>query len=280
MAVVDCCVSSVLQSRTKGAGQRRPQTRAARQKAVQRSVDDRDNFTSTAASGPNPNLSDSESRLPERASQTSSSSTISTSSTPTVLAASPPSQHTVLKGSPRPSVLSLPESNDALKKESSKPSGKVLAYSDVDDIFASDVLFEATSVTNTPPTVLSTAKTPPVGSGVLAAKKDKDKSTFQSIFDDDVDDLFQPAKPRSTAKKAKQSKFLEDDDDDEDIFGVSNSSTPSSTSSKEMKNGSSFSKQEIFQVVMSHIEGYHLSCHLCHFLLNLFFPLGRSNYCA
>lgn len=138
----------------------------------------------------------------------------------------------------------MPASSNAGRKDTSKESSstKKLPSSDEDDLFASDSLFGATSVSDTPSTTQTNKTAQPQASSDVGLKKDKDKSTLPSIFDDNTDDLFQKVKPRSTTK-VKASSFLEEDDN-EDIFGVS-SSTPSSTTSKETKNSSGFSKQDI-----------------------------------
>lgn len=247
-----------MQGRAKGSALRRPQSRAARQQAAQRSVEGSDKTLGENVPGPNPSLSALVSPVPEKSSQMPASLPQPNSAVPTAMPTSLPTQPLLSEISPRPSVLTLPVSTNAGKKDSSKDSlsAKGLPSSDEDDLFGSDSLFEAPSVTNTPSTRQNTKTTQPqasTGTGL----KDKDKSTFPSIFDDNTDDLFQKVKPRSTAKKAKASSFLEDDDDDddEDIFGVSNSSTPSSTSSKEIKNSSSFSKQDIFQVPLFYTGG-------------------------
>lgn len=245
-----------MQGRAKGSGQRRPQSRAARQQAAQRSIVDKEETLGGDAPGPNPSLSGLVLAPPDKSSQTRASPTLPNSAAPTALPASSPSQSSLSETSPRPSVLTLPVSTNAGKKDSSKgsSSSKVLPSSDDDDLFGSDSLFGATSVTNTPSTRQTTKTAQPQASSDVGLKKDKDKSTLPSIFDDNTDDLFQKVKPRSTTKKAKASSFLEEDDDDEDIFGVSNSSTPTSTSSKEIKGSSSFSKQDIFQVPLFYID--------------------------
>ncbi|CAJ1067657.1 hypothetical protein EPR50_G00178570 [Xyrichtys novacula] len=144
-----------------------------------------------------------------------------------------------------PSALTLPVSTISDKTDSSKGSSStnVLPPTDEDDLFGSDSLF---GVTNSSSSRRTTETTAPPASNDVGLKKDKDKSTLPSIFDDNTDDLFQNIKPKSTTKKTKASSFL-GEDDDEDIFGVSNSSTPTSTNSKEIKNSSTFSKQDIFQ---------------------------------
>lgn len=235
-----------MQSRAKGSAHRRPQSRTARQQAAH--IVDKEKTLGGDVPGPNPSLSGLVIPPPNKSSQTHASPTLPSSAAPTALPASSPSQSSLSETPPRPFALTLPVSTNAGKKDSSKDSSstKVLP-SDEDDLFGSDSLFGATSVTNTPSTRQTTKTTQPQASSNVGLKKDKDKSTLPSIFDD-TDDLFQKVKPRSTTKKAKASSFLEEDDDDEDIFGVSNSSTPTSTSSKEIKNSSSFIKQDIFQV--------------------------------
>lgn len=238
-----------MQGRAKGSAYRRPQSRAARQQAAQRRVVDNEKTLGEDVPGPNPSLSASVLPPPDKSSQARATPTLPNSAAPTALPASSPSQSSLPEPSPRPFALTLPVSTNAEKKDSSKDSSstKVLPSLDEDDLFGSDSLFGATSVTNTPSTRQTTKTTQPQASSDVGLKKDKDKSTLPSIFDDNTDDLFQKVKPRSTTKKAKTSSFLEEDDD-EDIFGVSNSSTPTSTSSKEIKNSSSFTKQDIFQV--------------------------------
>ncbi|KAL7383544.1 hypothetical protein ABVT39_013014 [Epinephelus coioides] len=248
-------LQSAHKSRAKGSVQRRPQSRAARQQAAQRSVKDRDETTGGDDTGPNPSLSGSVVLPPGKPSKTSPSPTLTNSAASATLPASSPSQSSLPESTPRPSVLTLPVSTDAVKKDSSKSnsSTKVLLSPDEDDLFGSDSLFGVTSVTKTASTRQTTKTAQPQASSGVGLKKDK--STLPSIFDDNTDDLFQKVKPRATTKKAKPSTFLEDDDDDEDIFGVSNSSTPTSTSSKEI--GSSFSKQDIFQDEVAAVPKVH-----------------------
>ncbi|GAA6223367.1 WASH complex subunit FAM21-like [Lates japonicus] len=252
-------LQSAHKSRAKGSAYRRPQSRAARQQAAQRSAEDREVTLGGDVPGPNPSLPGLVLPPPDISSQTHVSPTLSNSTAPAALPASSSSQPSLPEISPRPSVLTLPVSTNAGKKDSSKDklSTKVLQSSDEDDLFGSDSLFESTSVTNTPSARQTTKTTQPQASSGVGLKKDKDKSTLPSIFDDNTDDLFQKVKPRSTTKKTMASSFLEDDDDDEDIFGVSNSSTPSSTSSKEIKNNTSFSKQDIFQDEVASVPKVH-----------------------
>ncbi|XP_041803233.1 WASH complex subunit 2 isoform X3 [Chelmon rostratus] len=240
-------LQSAHKGRAKGSGQRRPQTRAARQQAALRSMVDKEEVPGGDVPRPNPSLSGLVLPPPEKSSQALASPTLPNSAAPT--ASSQSSQSSVSDPSPRPFALTLPVTTNTGKKDSSKDgsSTKVLPSSDEDDLFGSVSLFGATSVTNTPSARQTTKSTPPHAASDVGLKKDKDKSTLPSIFDDNTDNLFQKVKPRSTTKKTKASSFLEEDDDDEDIFGISNSSTPTSTTSKEIKNSSSFSKQDIFQ---------------------------------
>ncbi|XP_074501953.1 WASH complex subunit 2 isoform X3 [Sebastes fasciatus] len=247
-------LQSAHKGRAKGSVQRRPQSRAARQQAAQRTVKDKKETVGGDVLGPNPSLSGLALPPPDKSSQTRGSPTLPNSTAP---AAASPSQSSLPEISPRPSVLTLPVSTNTGKKDSSKDSSvtKVLPSPDEDDLFASDGLFGATSVTNTPSARQTTKTTQPQASSEVGLKKDE--STPPSIFDANTGDLFQKVKPRSTTKKAMVSSFLEEDDDDEDIFGLSNSSTPTSTSSKEIKNSSSFSKQDIFQDEVAAVPKVH-----------------------
>ncbi|XP_042289861.1 WASH complex subunit 2 isoform X3 [Thunnus maccoyii] len=239
-------LQSAHKGRAKGAVQRRPQSRAARQQSAQRSMESKEETQVVDAPASSPSLSSLVLPPPDKSSQKHASPTPPNS---TATTASSPPQPSLPEISTRPSVLTLPVSTNAGKKDCNKDSSnaKVLPSSDEDDLFGSDGLFGATSVTDTPSSRKTTKTAQHQASSGATSKKDKDKSTLPSIFDDNGDDLFQKVKPKSTTKKAKASSFLEDDDDDEDIFGVSNNSTPTSTSSKEIKSSSSFSKQDIFK---------------------------------
>lgn len=216
-----------MQSRAKITAQRRPQSRAARQQAAQTPAADEDAVLShTGLAGLVLPSADKSSRAASTG----------------FPAASVPS---VSEATSRPLILTLPGTN-AGKDKSAKGSNstKVLQATE-DDLFASDGLFGSTSASNAPTTTKTTQRQAVADAGL---KKDKDRSTFPSIFEDNSDDLFQTSKPRLTNKKVKAASFLEEDDDNEDIFHVSNTSTPTSTSSKEFKNSSSYSKPDIFQV--------------------------------
>lgn len=236
-------LQSAHKSRAKGSAQRRPQSRAARQQAAQRPVVDEEQTGSENV--PDPSPSDLVLPPPEKSSQVAEGLTLPNSAAPAASPTSSNSQSSLPDPSPRPSALRLPVSTKEEKKDSSGDSNstKLLPPSEEDDLFGSDSLF---SVTNTSASKQTTKTPAPPATNDVGLKKDKDKSTLRSIFDDNNDDLFQNIKPKSSTKKTKASSFLEDDDD-EDIFGVSNSSTPTSTSSKDIKNSSSFSKQDIFQ---------------------------------
>ncbi|KAJ4948445.1 hypothetical protein JOQ06_019979 [Pogonophryne albipinna] len=233
-------LQSVHKSRVKGSAQRRPQSRAGRQQPAQQSSEDKEAALGGDVPGQNPGVSGLALPPPDKSSQKRASPTLPDPASPSALPASSPSPSSVSEVSTRPSVLTLPVSTNAGIKDSSKDSSstKVLPFSDDEDLFGSDSLFAASSVTTTPPTRQTKTTQPEASSS--AVKKD----SLPSLFDANTDELFQKVKPRSTTKKATASSFLEEED--EDIFGVSNRSTPTSTSSKEIKNGS-FSKQDIFQ---------------------------------
>lgn len=251
-----------MQSRTKGSAIRRPQSRAARQQAAQRSVEDTEETLGRNVLGPNPTVSGLVSPTSDKSDHLHVNPTLPSLTAHTALPSSTPSQPLPFstttqplpsQASPRPSELKLPMSSKAEERDSVKDgkSNKLLLSPDEDDLFGSDSLFGGTSISNKSSTRQTSKAVPPQASSGTGLKKDKDKTTLPSIFDGNTDDLFQKVKPRPTTKKAKAASFLgedDDDDDDDDIFGLSNSSTPSSTSSKEIKNSSSFSKQDLFQV--------------------------------
>lgn len=232
-----------MQSRAKGSVQRRPQSRAARQQAAQRALLDKGVAEGGDVPGPNPSLPALAFPPPDKSSQTQAGPILPSLAEPARPPASSPSPSppSLSEVSTAP-VPKLPVSTNGGKKDSS--STKVLPSPGEEDIFASDSLFGATSVTNTP----SAKTTQPQASGGVGVKTDGDKSTLPSIFDANTGDLFQKVKPRSAKKKAVATSFLEEEDDDEDIFGVSNSSAHTSTGSKGIKSSSSFSKENIFQV--------------------------------
>ncbi|KAL6101862.1 washc2c [Pungitius sinensis] len=234
-------LQSAHKSRAKGSVQRRPQSRAARQQAAQRALLDKGVAEGGNVPGPNPSLSAPAFPPPEKSSQTRAGPILPSSAEPARPPASSPSQSSLSEVSSTAPVPKLLESTHSGKKDSSGT--KVLPSAAEEDIFASDGLFGATSVTSTP-----SAKTAqPQASGGVGVKTDGDKGSLPSIFDANTGDLFQKVKPRSATKKATATPFLEEEDDDEDIFGVSNSSTHTSTSSKGIKSSSSFTKQDIFQ---------------------------------
>lgn len=235
-------LQSAHKSRAKGSVQRRPQSRAARQQAAQRALLDKGVAEGGDVPGPNPSLPALAFPPPDKSSQTQAGPILPSLAEPARPPASSPSPSppSLSEVSTAP-VPKLPVSTNGGKKDSS--STKVLPSPGEEDIFASDSLFGATSVTNTP----SAKTTQPQASGGVGVKTDGDKSTLPSIFDANTGDLFQKVKPRSAKKKAVATSFLEEEDDDEDIFGVSNSSAHTSTGSKGIKSSSSFSKENIFQ---------------------------------
>ncbi|XP_029962354.1 WASH complex subunit 2 isoform X2 [Salarias fasciatus] len=239
-------LQSANKSRTKGSAQRRPQSRAARQQAAQKSLQDKDE---AGGGGPKSGPSGSVLPPPDKSSPTEVSATLPNKPTSPAIPPSALSQPSPPQSFTRPSELPLPVSENAIKKDSTKngKDAKGAQSSDEEDLFGSDSLFGATAITNSASARPASKTTPPQASSGAGLKKDKDTSTLPSIFDDNTDDLFKKVKPRSVTKKAKASAFLEEDDDDEDIFGLSNSSTPTPTSSKEIKSSSSLSKQDIFQ---------------------------------
>ncbi|XP_060895771.1 WASH complex subunit 2 isoform X1 [Labrus mixtus] len=246
----DCPVqATTLQSahkrRAKGPAQRRPQSRAARQQEAHKSVVDEEQTQTQNVSVSNPSPSGLVLPSPDKAGQTHASPTLPNSAAPKASPTSSNSQHSLPETSSRPFALTLPVSTNDGKKDSSKDgnSTKVLPLSDEDDLFGSDSLF---GVPNTSSTKQTTKTSTPLASSDVGLKKDTDKSTLPSIFDDSTNDLFQKVKPKSTTKTAMASSFLEEDDD-EDIFGVSNRSTPSSTNSKDINDSSTFLKQDIFK---------------------------------
>lgn len=212
-------------------------------------MEDREETPSRNGLLPNPSTSGLVLPPTVKSSEIQAGPTLLNTAVPTALLASSPIQLSPSEVS-RPSVLTLPVSTDAGKKDSNKANHTTKVVAPLDELFGSDSLFEASS-TSQPPPRQSAKTTQPQASGGVGLKKDKDKSTLPSIFDDSTDDLFQKVKPKPATKKAKASTFLEDDDDDdeEDLFRVNNSSASSSTSSKEIKNSSGFSKQDIFQVL-------------------------------
>ncbi|XP_053731690.1 WASH complex subunit 2 isoform X1 [Synchiropus splendidus] len=235
---------SAHKNRPKGAALRRPQSRAARQQAALRSMDDNEEFTGQSLNDSNPAASGSFSSLlvKDHVKQGISPVSVPTPEFPTTpTTSSSSSQPPVDEISPRPSLLTLPVSTHAGKQDSSKNNTNLLAAADDNDLFG---VSEPSSTIRT--AQHATHATTPA-SRTTVSKKDKEKSALPSIFDDNIDDLFQKVKPKAAAKETKASSFLEDEDDDDDLFGLSNSSTPSSTSSKEVKSSISFLKQDIFK---------------------------------
>ncbi|XP_071770230.2 WASH complex subunit 2 isoform X2 [Centroberyx gerrardi] len=255
-------LQSTNKSRAKGSVRRRPQSRAARQQAAQGSVEDKEESVGEDTPGQNPSLSALVLPSPGQSAQILASPTLPNSTSTTAFPVSSPPQSSFPEISPRPSVLTLPVSTNPGKKDSRKGSSnrQVLPSPDEDDLFGSSSVFGGASVTKhtTPSSRHTTTTAQDQADSGTTLKKDKEKNTLPSIFDDHGDDLFQKVKPRAATKKAKASSFMEEDnDDEEDIFGVSNSSTPTSTASKDTKSSSSFSKQDIFQDEVATVPKVH-----------------------
>ncbi|XP_061914181.1 WASH complex subunit 2 isoform X1 [Entelurus aequoreus] len=222
-------LQSAHKSRVKGSIRRRPPSRAARQQAFERSVEEHEVIPGGHIPESSP---DDSSRTP--VSQVAALTTY----LPDTLPPQPPTTEIPTK----PSVPTPPLSTSATKQDSSKDhnQGKESLPLEEDDLFGSDSLFGSVSVTNTPATKPTTKEVQhQAGTGESVTK---DKSNLPSIFDDNSGDLFQ--KVKSSSKTVKASPFLQDDD--EDIFGV-NSPTPPSYSSSIPKSSNSFSKQDIFE---------------------------------
>ncbi|XP_066548868.1 WASH complex subunit 2 isoform X2 [Amia ocellicauda] len=215
-------LQSANKGRTKGAGNRRPQTRAARQLAAQVSDE----------------IKDEDYRV---------ESAIGAGSTSAVHTQTPPAPD--LKSNthaipPFPEVA-VPRLH-AIEKTSAKkevPEPK-LPVAD-EDLFGSDDLFSpsvATKELPSPKPKLKTSEGMTKPQGQLQSKE-----VLPSIFDDQGDDLFNSAKQKPS-KKIKSIPFLEEEEDD-DIFGMGKSS--SITSKKETKPSTQkepkVPKQDIFQ---------------------------------
>ncbi|KAG9341017.1 hypothetical protein JZ751_019770 [Albula glossodonta] len=167
-------LQSANKGRAKGAGRRRPQTRAARQLAAQLSEEVQEEG-GAAGAGPS---------------------------------ATTPSSPPPVKDTPSlPSPLRLPVSTptESAPDEGAKP--KRLPPAADDALFGSDDLF-APVVTKQTPSPKPKAKSPEEGSRV-----EQKKEAVPSIFDDPGGDLFQTVKQKP-AKKSKAVPFLDEEDDD------------------------------------------------------------------
>ena len=238
----------LLQSRVKGSGRRRPQSRAARQQSAQRSVSDPEDSTVEPDPGLGPAVSalgpPTQGRPPLTAPRPTLPKPSGTSAFPTPS----PSQPSFSESLSRPSVLSLPVSARPGETDSSGDTQALLSDDD-DDLFGSVAVSKSSA--SPAPSVTKTAPDPSPAGGPAESKNDKERKAPVSIFDHQAtSDLFQKVKPR--AKKPQAPSFMEDEadddggDDDEDIFGMSTGSTPSSTS--DSKTPSSPAKPDIFQV--------------------------------
>lgn len=181
-----------LQSRAKGAGRRRPQTRAARHLAAQQSEE--------AVDESQYEKSDMASSLPP-----------------------------LNPVSPRPSALTIPVATPAAARIPDEAVRPKKLLDTEDDLFDSDDLFATASLTKPPPS--SKHKTKPAKESHKKAKADaitaSKKDQTSSIFDSHGDDLFATVKQKPV-QKAKPMSFLDDDDDD-DIFGAGKSTEKSKT---------------------------------------------------
>ncbi|KAJ8361516.1 hypothetical protein SKAU_G00180410 [Synaphobranchus kaupii] len=200
-------LQSANKGRTKGAGRRRPQTRAARQLAAQLSDEHRE-------------------EAPEEEGGASRAGSAAT--TPS----SPPAP--INDAPAKPSALRLPVSAPA-ETESATPK-KPPAAAAQDDLFGSDDLFVPVSKRTPSPKPKSGSPEQAPGPGL------KKKEEAPTVFDDPGGDLFQAAK-RKPAKKPKATPFLDEEDDD--IFGVGKGAAVTVT--KEPAAKSNPSKQDIFQ---------------------------------
>nr|XP_015202220.1 PREDICTED: WASH complex subunit FAM21C isoform X2 [Lepisosteus oculatus] len=212
-------LQSASKGRARGAGNRRPQTRAARHLAAQLSDE----------------VKDEEYRI-ESATGAWSGSTMHTESpqTPDMMSSSQSKQ-------PSPEVP-VSSKLPAGEKEPARSDGSKPVLPTVDeDLFGSDDLF-APSLTKEKPSPNPKSKIP---EGMTRTQGHlQKKEVVPSIFDDQEDDLFQSAEQK-TSKKTKSVPFLEEDD----IFNIGKSSAVSvkketnSSAQKEPK----LPKQDIFQ---------------------------------
>nr|XP_017214450.1 WASH complex subunit 2 isoform X4 [Danio rerio] len=196
--------------RAKGAGKRRPQTRAARHLAAQQSDE---------ASGENVSVQKNE---------------------PAMAASLPPFNPV----SVRPSALTIPVSAPAPAKSPDEAVRPKRFLEPTDDLFDSDDLFATKPVSSSKHKIQTTEEGQKKVSNtedVTPSKKDQ----APSIFDSHDEDLFATVKPKSV-QKAKHMPFLDEggEDSDEDIFGAGKSK---SLESKNSKKEASAVKSDIFQ---------------------------------
>ncbi|XP_051507245.1 WASH complex subunit 2C isoform X2 [Myxocyprinus asiaticus] len=203
--------------RAKGAGRRRPQTRAARHLAAQQSVE---------AVGE------------EGLDQSSSTQAVEPD-----MAASLPTFNPV---SVRPSALTIPVTTPAAAK-STDVAFKPKRFLDAeDDLFDSDDLFASASAIKPLPSTKHKTKRSEEGhkkASKTEAGKTQKKDLAPSIFDSHGNDLFAKVKQKPV-QKAKQPVSFLDDEDDDDIFGAGKRN---STESKNSKTEVSSTKPDIFQ---------------------------------
>lgn len=196
--------------RAKGAGKRRPQTRAARHIAAQQSDE---------ASGKSISVQHHE---PAVASSLSPFNPVSV----------------------RPSALTIPVSAPVPAKSPDEAVRPKRFLDPADDLFDSDDLFATKPVSSSKHKV----KTPEEGQKKVSKTEDVTPSKIDqtpSIFSSHEEDLFATVKPKSI-HKAKHMPFLDDggNDSDEDIFGAGKSE---SIESKNSKKEASAVKSDIFQ---------------------------------
>lgn len=196
--------------RAKGAGKRRPQTRAARHLAAHQSDE---------ASGESVSVQQNE---------------------PAMAASLPPFNPV----SVRPSALTIPVSAPAPAKSPDEAVRPKRFLEPTDDLFDSDDLFATKPVSSSKHKIQTTEEGQKKVSNtedVTPSKKDQ----APSIFDSHDEDLFATVKPKSV-QKAKHMAFLDEggEDSDEDIFGAGKSK---SIESKNSKKEASAVKSDIFQ---------------------------------
>ncbi|XP_064173801.1 WASH complex subunit 2A isoform X2 [Anguilla rostrata] len=200
-------LQSANKGRARAAGQRRPQTRAARQLAAQLSDELR------------------EEGQEEGGASRAGSSAATPSSPPTAISGAPPNP-----SAPRLPIFAPADSEGAKPKK--PPTSTATAE---DHLFGSDNLFAPISKQAPSPKPKSASPEQPARPGLK-------KEEVSAIFDDPGGDLFQTARQKP-AKKPKAMPFL--DEEDNDIFGVERSTTVTVT--KEPPTESNPSKQDIFQ---------------------------------
>ncbi|KAL2083608.1 hypothetical protein ACEWY4_021381 [Coilia grayii] len=208
-------LQSANKGRTKGSVRRRPQTRAARHQAAQRSEEHTEEIPGASASsaeGPSPAVA--------------------------------PSLLTPSSSSPLPATLFLPAASPLEEDRTAqaavrpkRPPVTAPVPDDGGDLFGSDDLFA-------PAPKLAPSPKPKTKTPVEVPASTPDKNPALSIFDDQGDDLFGTVQQKPP-KKAQAVPYLEEDDEN-DLFGIGKSVSKASAG-KESNAGGSASKQDIFQ---------------------------------